>query len=55
MLSERKPKTPEILVSYLMIFRPMAPPDNITYSVFIIHNHRRSFLANCGQTETKPK
>ena len=37
-----------------MIFRrPLAPLHNITYSVFIISNHRRRFLANCGQTETK--
>ena len=38
-----------------MIFRPLAPLHNITYSVFIISNHRRRFLANCGQTETKPR
>ena len=38
-----------------MIFRPLAPLHNITYSVFIISNHRRAFLANCGQTETKPR
>ena len=38
-----------------MIFRPLAPLHNITYSVFIISNHRRGFLANSGQTETKPR
>ena len=38
-----------------MIFRPLAPLHNITYSVFIISNRRRAFLANCGQTETKPR
>ena len=38
-----------------MIFRPLAPLHNITYSVFIFSNHRRRFLANCGQTETKPR
>ena len=26
MLSEGKPKTPDILLSYVMIFRPLAPP-----------------------------
>ena len=39
-----------------MIFRrPLAPLHNIIYSVFIISNHRRGFLANCSQTETKAK
>ena len=39
-----------------MIFRrPLALLHNIIYSVFIIFNHRRGFLANCSQTETKAK
>ena len=38
-----------------MIFRPLAPLHNITYSVFIISNHRRRFLVSCDPTETKPK